>query len=35
MVANGEIDDALSVLALQAVRLLHAEGTLPAGVRAG
>lgn len=33
MVADGEIDDALSVLALQAVRLLYVEGSLPVGVR--
>jgi hypothetical protein len=29
MVARGEIRDALSVLALQAVRLLHVGGRLP------
>lgn len=34
MVADGEIDDALSMLALQAVRVRYLEGTLPARVKA-
>lgn len=29
MVADGEIQDALSVLSLQAVQLLHLQGRLP------